>query len=139
MSLQGIMAALDAQLATLSGLDTSKVAWLNTAYVPEANTAYLATSLPAITRTPITIGAAGEVEWRGTYQVRCNWPAGTGVGDAAAQVDSILALFPRGLTLTTSDGLQLIFDTPTPRPFAIDGEWLYGVAQMPWFAYEVVT
>lgn len=139
MSLASIGAALDARLLTLPGIDTANINWEGVLYTPVAGTPYLAVQLIAISRRALGIGPGAVLEWDGTYQVSAFWPIGEGRAPAAAVVDSILALFPRGLSLTTTDGTVIKFEASTPIPLITQAPWIQGIARMPFFAHELPT
>ena len=143
MSLDTIQAAIDGQLATLTGFPLARIIFLNVTYSPEAGKPFLAASMPVLKRTGLTVGAdqsimgAGYVaRWDGSYQVDCVWPEDAGSDGASQMTVKILRLFPRGLTISTTDGLQIMFDTATPIPVRPDGAWYRGAARCPWWCFE---
>lgn len=141
--LQTIMVAIDGQLATVN-FDPNRVIFLNVVYAPKAGIPYLRASMPGLTRvattmgTEQTVGGPGNVSrWDGIYQVDAVWPVDAGSDGCAEMVGQILRLFPRGLTLITSDSLLVRFNTPTPVPIRQDGEaWLRGAVRCPWWCQE---
>lgn len=137
MSEATIFKAINTQMATLPNIDENNTAWLGVAYVPQAETPYLDLSMPAITAKMITVGKAGVLEWRGIYQVTCNWPIGGGIDDVLVQRDAVRALFPNGLSLLTDDGWYVKFFAADPKPLIQDGGWLRGIIQVPWLLHEV--
>jgi hypothetical protein len=136
MSQASIIRAVDAKFVTLPGIDLNNVDFPNAGYVPQAELPYMAVSWPSLTSVPLGPGSDTVTEWRGVYQVRCNWPAGTGINDAATQADAVMALFPRGLSLLTDDNWLIRFESANPMPPIVDGAWVYGIARMPWFAHQ---
>lgn len=139
MSQASIFQAINAQLATMPGIDEPNVAWLGVSYVPQAETPYIDTSMPALSSHMLTVGKAGVREWRGTFRVTCNWPIGGGIDDAMSQTDAVSALFPNGTTLPTSDGWVVKFSAPDPKPPLQDGTWVKGIVDLPWFLHEVTA
>ena len=81
-------------------------------------------------------GPGLEYQWTGIYQVNCNWPVDAGADGAAQMVDQILRLFPRGLTIGTTDGLQVAIMYVTPIPVRAEGVWFRGAAKISWFSWE---
>lgn len=145
MTIQTIMIAIDAQLATVN-FDSSRVIFLNVVYGPKAGIPYLRASMPALTRKAVTMGTEQAVSgpgvvdrWDGIYQVDAVWPVNAGSDGCAEMVGQVLSLFPRGLTLTSSDNRLIRFDTATPVPIRQDGEaWLRGSIRCPWWCLEFI-
>lgn len=142
MSLSSIQAAIDARLATL-GFDMARIAFLNVTFAPTSGVSYLRASMPVLRRKALTVGAEAAAggagityQWTGAYQVDAVWPADAGADGAAQMVDKILRLFPHGLTISTTDGLQISFNDGTPVPVRQDGAWFRGAASCPWWCFE---
>lgn len=143
MSLPAILAAIDEQLATVD-FPADNIAFLNATYVPVAEVPYLRASMAAQKMTPLTLGADKSVaagatgytaQWSGIYNVDCVWPQDAGAGGCYNMQQTILNLFPRGLTLTTTDGVLVHFDTPSALVVRPDsGAWARGPVQCPWWA-----
>lgn len=147
MSLSGIQAAIDARLATIS-FDASRVVFSNITFLPTAGKPYLNAEIEVNPRpgeggtlgAAKSVGGAGTiVRWDGMYMVEAVWPQDAGIDGANQMLDKVLALFPRGLTLTTGDTLPItiIFNDPIPTVAKDDGGgvWLRGHVTCPWFAF----
>ena len=141
-----ISAAIDAQLATIS-FDPARIAFLNVVFQPVAGRPYLRASMPSLTRKALTMGAdrltgiggaGATVQWDGVYEVDAVWPTNAGSDGCSQMEDTIMRLFPRGLTLNTTDGIFVHFDTPTPLPPRPDGDWYRGCVRCPWWALEEI-
>lgn len=139
---RSIEGALDEFLATIS-FPSARIAFLNTAYQPQANTPYLSSAMPALKRTALTLGPDSSVagggylaRWEGLYQVAAVWPEAAGRDGCAAMQTQILRLFKRGTTLGCSDGLSVVLDAPTALPIRPDNAWVRGPVQIPWYVLE---
>jgi hypothetical protein len=136
MSIAGIQAALDTQLQTLSGLDPTQVAWPTVPFTPTVGVPYLAPEMSSLVRTVVGAGVKGVIKWTGTYTVNVIDAIGRGTADVSARADAILALFKKGTALSTSDGLTVICDVPSPLPLIQDGAWARIPVTVHFFAYE---
>ena len=139
MSYASIRAALKERVQTLSWLDPDNVAWFGTVYTPEPGTPYVAEQLVGIDRYAIAAGEKAALEWNCIYQLTSYRPIGEGDGRVALDVDDFLALFPRGLSLTGSDGAVLQFKASKTLPIMQSAPWVQGVARMPFFVHELPT
>lgn len=122
----------------LPNFDAANTAFLGRSYTPEANTPYLALEMVAFDGDMITTGTAGVYQHKGILQVSCNWPAGQGSEEVAAQMDDVRGIFPNGLSVTTSGGLVIRFFQARPKPILPDEGWIKGIIHAPWFALENV-
>lgn len=137
MSLSTITDAIAVYLNTnLSTADQANCAWPNTNYTPDPLTAWLSTQMTAVTRASTGPGTNAVIQWDGRYQVNLFSPLSTGLLTVESRVDAILALFPRGTSLTTSDGHVVRFETPTAMPTQVEVQWVHGIAVLPWFSHE---
>ncbi len=147
MSLSGIQAAMDARFATIA-FDSSRVIMSNEVYLPTAGKGYMAAQcyLTGAGGEGSTLGASQSVggagtivRWDGTYRVDCVWPQDAGIDGANQLVDLVLALFPRGLTLSSSDSspIRIVFNAPIPTSPAADGSgvWVRGSVACPFFCF----
>ncbi len=87
-------------------------------------------------RQPLGFGEDAVQEWTGTYQIGIFLPRDTGrrLGDQIAS--QLLALFPRGLDLQTTQGIWLIVTrgtVPVPVP---SNDWILLPVIIDWFAHE---
>jgi len=92
-----ISAALDYQLSIMAGLPP--VAWENKTYDPVIGTLYVRPTLLPGETTQATLGAQGEDQNIGIYQVDVFAPAGTGKNAAIVMADTIANHFKRGSDL----------------------------------------
>lgn len=139
------MAAVNTQLLTLS-FDNSRIAVLNATYVPTAGKQYVKAQIASMVSKALTmgadrssgIGASGYTsQWDGVLQVDAVWPENAGDDGCYAMQQKLLRLFFRGLTLVTSDGLNVHFDTPTALPIRPDpGGWVRGPVKCPFWWLE---
>ena len=134
MSLAAIQAVIDAQI--LTGIDQGLIAFQNTTFDPAGLDHWYETQMLALNRVAVGNGPDGVAQWSGQYLVKCHAPLGTGLQQQAALVDGVTALFPRGLSLITTNGLSVIFEAPSPKPPLVEAQYVTGIAVMPWFTYE---
>ena len=114
---QDIRIALDARLATLSGLPP--VAWPNAQYVPTIGTLFIRPTLLAAE----TVGGTLESDRHtGIYRVDVFSPVGVGDGTAIALLDSIGDHFAPMTTFTSGvAGVQIVSCSQSLR--GNDGVW----------------
>ena len=135
MSSETIRVAIDNYLSTAqSGL--IDIAWEGNTYYPNQSTPYLAPRMAALVRRPMGVGSDAVNQWSGNYQISAWYAVGHGMAPILAKVDEILTLFKRGTSLTTTDGLTITFETPSPTPAIQDSKWLHMPILIKWFAYE---
>jgi hypothetical protein len=137
--------AIDAQLATIA-FPVARIAFMNVTYQPQADTPYLRSSMASRTRKALTLGVDQSLiphggymaRWDGVYQVDAVWPENAGQDGCGEMQSQILRLFPRGTTLVSSDGLNIVFEVPEPLPIRPDpgGGWVRGPVRCPWFCFE---
>lgn len=147
MSIESVYDAIDAQLETFGtaggGTFKGTVALMNVTVVPVAGVPYVVSQMIAYVRKALTLGrdktfAPGGylAEHRGIYQVEAVIPQDSGRPLATQLQTRLLALFPRGTTLTGSDGQQVNFDAPTPMPLITQEGWVRAPCQFPWYSFE---
>ena len=135
MSSESIRTAIDNYLnASLSS--TIEIAWEGIAYYPDLQKPFISNRMSALVRTAVGVGASAMNRWNGTYQLSIWYPVGGGMQPSLSQTDAVIALFKRGTSLATADGLTVVFETPTPSPAIQDQNWLHTPVMIPWFAYE---
>lgn len=85
-------AALDARMATLPSLGTSKIAWPNVVLPAQTALYYAVSFLPATVNPPLSDGPDHE---QGIYQVSVWAPAGQGLGAALTAAQAVVDHFRR--------------------------------------------
>ncbi len=142
MTQPSMMAALDARLATVD-FPAARIAFTNVIYRPTSGISYLQATIEALISTPLTMGTDRAVggpgyttRWDGTYHVEAVWPENAGADGCYQMQQLLLRLFPRGLTLTTSDGLLIRFINSSPLPAKPDGAWIRGPVRCQWWCLE---
>lgn len=123
MSLDAIQVALSAHVATLS--PALPIAWANVAYTPIVGTPFMRVNfLPAQTYNPsMGVGALDLKRYTGIMQVTLFYPINQGEGDPRRKADAVIALFPRGLTLTSSGVVVHVDNTPSAAPGYSQDAW----------------
>ncbi|MDE2096243.1 MAG: hypothetical protein KGL39_03290 [Patescibacteria group bacterium] len=142
MSIATILSAIHTQLATVT-FPAAQIDFSNATFVPVAGVPYLRGSMAAQKFTALTLGTDRTVgvgnggymgRWDGLYHVDAVWPEDAGSDGCYSMQGQLLNLFPRGLTLITSDGVRVVFDAPTALPVRPDNAWVRGSCQFPWWA-----
>lgn len=137
-----IVTAIHTQLATIS-FPQSQIVFGNATYAPTAGVPYMRGGMMSQKFTALTLGSDASIgpgnggymgRWDGVYGVDCVWPEDAGTDGCYTMQGELLNLFPRGLTLITSDGLRVVFDAPTALPARTDNAWLRAPCQFPWWA-----
>jgi hypothetical protein len=96
-------------------------AYENADYKPITGTAYQSCFLLPSTPDNSTLGQSHFIEL-GLFQINVNYPQGTGANAAQAKAEAIKSHFKRGTTLTESDIILVVTDTPRIAPaFVADG------------------
>lgn len=126
--------ALNNQLITAN--ITKEIAWPNATYVPKKGVTYLSVECAGRSRTPLGFGADGVQQWAGVYQVGVFVPRDSGTREQSNIASKILAAFPRGLTLSTPQAINLIVTTSTAPAPVPSGDWSNLPIQISWFATE---
>lgn len=123
MSNDAIQVALSTRLLTLS--PALPFAWPNSAYTPVIGTPFARVGfLAAQTANPtMGAGALDMKRYNGLMQVSLFYPVNTGEGDPRRKADAVIALFPRGLTLTHSGVVVHIDYTPSAAPGFSQDAW----------------
>lgn len=123
MKQDAINAALSAELKTLA--PALPIAWPNEVFNPPASTPYIrAFFLPTPTQdVALGTGSLGLKRMSGIFQVSLYYPLNTGEGDSRRKADAVIALFPRGKTLTHG-GVDVVVDaTPYASPAFVSDAW----------------
>jgi hypothetical protein len=124
--------AMNAQLVAAS--ITKEIAWPNTVYRPRPGVSYLSVESAGRARTPLGFGADSVQQWAGIFQVSCFVPRDSGDREQDGIASKVLAAFPRGLTLPTEQGINLIVSFSTaPSPVSY-GDWSNLPVAVHWFA-----
>ena len=121
MSWDAALTALSAQLLTLSGIDSSKIQWPNRAFTPSGSF-WRVSFLPATVQPEL--GGTKDHE-RGIFQVSRFVPAGTGIGPAIREAQTVVDLFKRQVLSGVSCGV------PTLAPPISEPEWLHIPVSIP--------
>jgi hypothetical protein len=120
MSTLAISAALETKLLTL-GWGAERTAFENSAFEPTSGEAYQ--RIAFLLARPDNRENNAAFMQRGLMQVTFCFPANAGAGPALQRAEQLRAAFPRGLTLPTDGGLQVIIDeTPEIGPAAIEAD-----------------
>jgi Bacteriophage related domain of unknown function len=137
-----MMLTIDTRLVTVD-FSTARIALSNVVFRPTAGVSYLQASMTSLVSkaltlgTDVSIGGPGYMlRWDGVYQVEAVWPEDAGADGCYQMQQKLLRLFPRGLTLTTGDGLLIRFDTASLLPARADGAWWRGPVRCPWWCLE---
>ena len=115
---------------------TQEVAWPNIVYRPKKGVAYLKPESAGRMRSPLGFGADSVQQWQGVYQVGVFVPRDTGELEQERLASRVMAAFPRGMTLRTSQAIDVKIShstAPAPVPF---GDWSNLPVQVYWFAVE---
>lgn len=113
-----IQAALDTQLATITG---TPIAYPNVPYTPQAGTTYLRASFLPGDTIQASLGASGQDETNGIYQVDIVAPRGSG---RPSEVDTVADTFKRG-TVLTYNSQSLRVRSVSMGPAILDDEWYF--------------
>ena len=135
MSVAAIQAAFDQRLRDSQG-DTIDIAWRGVPYTPVQGMPYLVPSMTARTVAAQGAGANGTRLHSGVYQITVNHAVGSGLGDANATADALIALFPRGANLTTADGRAIVIEMSEARPDLQQDAWLLVPVLVRWWSLE---
>lgn len=133
-TMQNIYRALSDRLLT-AGFPTDDIAWPNAPYTPVQQRPFLSVQMSGYNRRPIGRGANATIEHRGTYQISVYHPAGTGMDEVAAAVDTLVDHFRRGETLT-SGGSNVLIEVPSPTAPLIQSDWVHVPVVVQWMCYE---
>ncbi|MFN3077016.1 MAG: phage tail terminator-like protein [Alphaproteobacteria bacterium] len=133
MSLASLQAAIEGRLKLFQ---STNVAWPNTRFVPDPRTPWLQPTIVWGRSTALGPGESSVVRHSGMFLVACYFPTPGGSGAALAKADQVLDWFPRGLSLGTSDGLQVRFETGSINQPRIEDEWYQVPVSCPWFCLE---
>lgn len=129
---------LDARLAgaTIVGIAAANIAWRDKTYVPVKGVPYLKPEPAARQRTPMGIGADAVQQWDGAYQIGVMTPRESGGHLRDAIASQLLALFPRGLSMQTAQGLWMTVIRGTAPESVPFGDWINLPVTISWFAHE---
>lgn len=134
ISLRGFQDVLNAQL--MAAAITAEIAWPNSVYVPKKGVSYIAPTCAGRGRSPLGFGADGVQQWNGTYQVSVFVPRDSGDREQSAIASKVLAAFPRGLTLLTTQAIRVIVSYSTAGIPVAFGDWSNLPVVVAWFATE---
>jgi len=115
---------------------SSEIAWPGEIYHPKKGVCYIKPENAGRSRSPLGAGADGVMQWNGIYQVGVYVPRDTGERKQEELATQVMAAYPRGLTMVTSQGLKVIVThstAPAPVPY---GDWSLLPVAVHWFATE---
>lgn len=133
MNYGDIRALLDTQLQTVSNLPSLQTE--NTRLNPGGLPFVRSTLLPA-EPTPLTVGPNGIDEHQGLYQVDLFYPQDHGVGTPGALAASVLAMFPRGLILSTGTACMHVKMSWQEVAYQVNN-WYVTPITIRWVAYPI--
>lgn len=114
-----VQLALRSRLLTADGIPgSSQRSWENKDFTPTAGTTFLAEQYVPGPTTLLTTTARGVIECRGLYVVTWGGIANSGITAIRTGVDSILAVFPPGTTITTLANGDVLRVRGNPAPYA---------------------
>lgn len=122
--------------ALLAAAITDEIAWPNAVYAPKKGVSYLKPEMAGRSRTPLGFGADAVQQWNGIYQVGVFVPRDTGNREQAELATKVMGAFPRGMSMTTTQGMIVYVShtsAPAPVPF---GDWSNLPVSVTWFATE---
>jgi hypothetical protein len=117
-------------------ITAANVAWPEKTFVPTKGVPFLKPEVSGRNRRPVGVGATGVQQWDGLYQIGVYVPRDSGTRLQNAIASALLGLFPRGLSMTTPQGIVMwvmASTAPVPVPF---GDWVNLPVQIQWFATE---
>ena len=132
MSYVDISAALNTQLATISGF-TGLIAWPNTKFNPSDGVKYIE---PLLLPNESDNTPLGSSQAKGIYQVLCKRRLNKGVA-VLNDVDAVRALFPNDGEYTSNSVTVRIVKSWASPPF-IDGDWHITPVSISWYSFILV-
>jgi hypothetical protein len=135
MSLKSLHAAFNARLAGYS-FSGDKV-YAGKVSQPQPGRPRIEGRMAGITRTPTGPGAGSAFEWQGRYQVSVFYPVNFGMDPILEEVDRLIARFPRGLSLTGTDGQVATILSAAPSPEVEMPNFVLIPLIVQWQSYEV--
>ncbi len=126
-----IQNALDSRFATLPG----QKAWPGVPFSPTVGVPYAAASVAARAAEHVGIGPGQPRFWRGAYQIMVAHPTGEGLKPAHETVESVLALFQRGLNLTSNNANVIVERSWAAQPYP-SGDWINIPVTIEWLCEE---
>lgn len=120
----------------IDGISSDQIAWPEKTFVPTKGIPYLKPELAARVRRPVGFGADSVKQWDGTWQIGIFVPRDTGTRLMNAVASIVIRTYPRGLRLTTPQGLTMsVTNSTAPVPVSF-GDWVNLPVQIEWFAFE---
>lgn len=124
-------AALDTRLSILPN---ANVAFENVKFTPQEGVGYMRSFMLPVEPAQATVGTNGLDLVEGIYQVDIAEPKDAGNGALLRKVDSVIAQFPRGLSVT-SNGVTLTIRRAWPGP-ALSRDSFYVIpVSISWYTY----
>lgn len=136
MSWSSIHVAFDTRFDALSFPQGLKI-FAGKVSQPNAHQPRLEGRMVSVTRRPVGPGGDTSIEWVGTYQVSVYFPINFGRGPVDDQVDLVMAHFPRGSTLSTTDGQSISILNPQPSRAVDMPAFVMVPVDIGWQSYEV--
>jgi len=126
-----IQTALDGRLATFGG----EIAWEGVPYFPKVGTPYVASQVAGRGAIQAGVGPNSPRFWTGFYRLLVAYPTGEGLGPAYVMADALMALFPRGLTLTVGSSTMQVERSFTESAYSA-ADWINVPVTVQWFYQE---
>lgn len=134
--MQNIRAALEQQIATVSGIpSTANRAWENVKFVPTTGTSWVKMALVPVTSRPAVVGPAPQIRHDGSFLVTLHLPEGTGSAGADALADAVRAAFTVDTGLT-SGGTTVRFRYAERSVAVLDTPWYIVTVSISWYTYS---
>jgi hypothetical protein len=137
MSIASILVALDSRLQTFATTNGLAVAWENVHFTPPNNNQYLVPRISARSRTPIGVGANSRIRHDGVYQISVFGPSGVGTAWVTGVGDQLVAAFPRGMGLPTTDSRQVVITNVSLAALISEQPNLHLPVLVEWFCFDV--
>ena len=129
-----IRAALITKLLTLSGIDTSQVAYENKKFAPTTGTPWIRPVVIFSDPRQAEIGEGGRNYLPGVFHVSLFYPVGSGSGAANTRADALITLFARG-TVLTYNGQTVTVARAGRSAETQEDKWLHTVVTVYFYAY----
>ena len=133
--MQDIRAALEQQIATISGIPSSaNRAFENAKFIPTTGTAWVKMALVPVNSRPAVMGPAPQIRHDGSFFVTLHMPEGTGPAGADALADAVRAAFTVDTGLT-SGGTTVRFRYSERGVAVLDAPWYIVTVSISWYTF----